>query len=66
MPMGAIINQYEMGVIIIQAIERVSLEIIHDVVSQVVPLEAQAQRWTEIQGQSMHKPPRTSQWQLNP
>ena len=55
-----------MGVVIIQAVEGVSLEIIHYVVGQVVPLEAQAQRLTEIQGQSMHKPSRTSQGQLNP
>lgn len=54
-----------MGVIIIQAIERVSFEIIHYVVGQVVPLEAQAQHLTDIQRQSMHNPSGTNCWQLN-
>lgn len=54
-----------MRVIIIQAIEGVSLEIIHYVVGQVVPLEAQAQCLTEIQGPGMHKPSKTNQGELN-
>lgn len=54
-----------MGVIVIQAIEGISLEIIHYVMSQVVPLESQAQCLTEKQGQSMHKFWRSNQQQLN-
>lgn len=41
-----------MGVIIIQAIEGVSLEIIHYVMGQVVPLESQIQCLTETHAQA--------------
>lgn len=51
-PMGAIIHQQEMGVVVVQAVQGVSLQVIHDVVGQVAPLGARAQCWTEPQGYS--------------
>lgn len=39
-PVGAVVNQQQMGVIVIQAVQGVSLQVIHDVVGQVAPLGA--------------------------
>lgn len=51
-PVGAVIHQQEMGVVVVQAVQGVSLQVIHDVVGQVAPLGAPAQHsLTEIQGQ---------------
>lgn len=50
-PVGAVINQQEMGVVVIQAVQGVSLQVIHDVAGQVVPLGAPAQPLSEVQGQ---------------
>lgn len=51
-PVGAVINQQEMGVVVVQAVQGVSLQVIHDIVGQVAPLEAPAQHsLTQIQGQ---------------
>jgi len=46
-----------MSVIIIQAIEGVSLEIIHYVVGQVAPLEAQAHCFTDRSKSRAHTSP---------
>lgn len=51
-PVGAVVNQQEMGVVVVQAVQGVPLQVIHDVVGQVAPLGAPAQhRLTLIQGQ---------------
>lgn len=54
--MGAIINQQEMGVVVIQAVQGVSLQVIHDVVGQVAPLGACTAFDTGIQGQGHAHP----------